>query len=197
MGAARGSDDEAGRPTLELSRGEDRDLLQHLLVGVEVQCPMPSVPRLEPFEAEEAGVIGGHCAEQADTAGMVGDASSVLDRRAPSTATPIMAWLMKTHMERCSIPPSMGWSTRYVVLRSFLIVIADKVWLFYLDHFFGAASPSRGSQSLSHRLVLCARPHDQDRRQATARPWLRWPESSLSRPCARLVQRASPALTWR
>ena len=77
---------------------------------------MPSVPRLEPFEAEEAGVAGGHCAEEADTAGMAGDASLVPDRAAPSTVTPIAALLMGTHVERCTIPPSIGWSTRYVIL---------------------------------------------------------------------------------
>ena len=97
---------------------------------------MPSMPHLEPFEAEEAGVAGGHCAEEANTTGMAGDASSIPDWAAPSVATPIVALLMGTHVERCAIPPSIGRSTGYVILRSFLIVIAGEVWLFYLDHFF-------------------------------------------------------------
>ena len=83
---------------------------------MEVQRPKPSVPRLEPSKAEEAGVIGGHCAEEADTTGMAGDASSVPDQPVPSAVTPIVALLTKTHVERCAIPPSMGQSTRYVVL---------------------------------------------------------------------------------
>jgi len=77
---------------------------------------MPSMPRLEPFEAEEAGVAGGHCAEEADTIGMAEDASSIPDRAALSVVTPIAALLMGTHVERCTIPPSIGWSTRYVIL---------------------------------------------------------------------------------
>jgi len=77
---------------------------------------MPSMPHLEPFEAEEAGVAGGHCAEEPDTIGMAEDASSIPDRAALSVVTPIVALLMGTHVERCTIPPSIGWSTRYVIL---------------------------------------------------------------------------------
>jgi hypothetical protein len=60
---------------LEALEGEGQDLLERLLISVE--HPVPSVPRSELFEAEEARVAGGHRADGADTTGVARDASSV------------------------------------------------------------------------------------------------------------------------
>ena len=64
MNAMLGADSETRHPSPEVSRGEDRDLLQHLLVGVEVECPACLVLRMEASEIAEAAAARGHDIEE-------------------------------------------------------------------------------------------------------------------------------------
>lgn len=102
---------------------------------MEVEHPVPSAPRSELPEVEEAGVAGGHCAEEASTAIVAGDASLVPDQTAPVAVTPIAIPLVGTCAVKRAIPPSLRRSGRYVIPLFRTAVIVDVVWLFTLAAF--------------------------------------------------------------
>ena len=107
-GAVCGADGEIRHPTSEESRERDQDLLQHLLIGVEVQRPAPLALRSEPSEAEEAGVAGDCGTEDVVTSSMAGDTLLVPDLAVSSATSPIIVPLVGSHAERRVVPLSVG-----------------------------------------------------------------------------------------
>jgi hypothetical protein len=109
-------DGEVFYPSLDMSRGEGEDLIQHFFIDVVVEHPMSLVLHVGISESGDVGATRGHDTEETDIADAAGDASLASGLAVSASVPASMTLSARSLVERQILLPFMDRSTRYVIL---------------------------------------------------------------------------------